>query len=62
MKVIGITLKILGNESKLYIISIKNIATTVPHSIKFNSRTIADLTPMSNVFNNFFTSIAKKTN
>ena len=44
------------------IISIKNITTTVPHSIGFNNRTITDPTAMSNVFNNYFTSIAKKTN
>ena len=42
------------------IISIKNIITTVPHSIEFNNRTITDPTAMSNVFNNYFTSIAKK--
>ena len=44
------------------IFSIKNITTTVPHSIKFNNRTITDPTAMSDVFNNYFTSIAKKTN
>ena len=44
------------------IISIKSISTTVPHSIEFNNRTVTDPTAMSNVFNNFFTSIAKKTN
>ena len=44
------------------IISIKNITTTVAHSIEFNNRTITDPTAMSNVFNNYFTSIAKKTN
>ena len=44
------------------IISIKNITSTVPHSIEFNNRTITDPTAMSNVFNNYFTSIAKKTN
>ena len=44
------------------IISIKNITATVPHSIEFNSKTITDPTAMSNVFNNYFTSIAKKTN
>ena len=43
-------------------ISIKNITTTMPHSIEFNNRTITDPTAMSNVFNNYFTSIAKKTN
>ena len=43
------------------IISIKNITTTIPHSIEFNNRTITDPTAMSNVFNNSFTSIAKKT-
>ena len=43
------------------IISIKNIATTIPHSIEFNNRTITDSTAMSNVFNNYFTSIAEKT-
>ena len=41
------------------IISIKNIITSIPHSIEFNNRTITDPT-MSNVFNNF-TSIAEKT-
>ena len=44
------------------IISIKNITTTVPHSIEFNNRTVTDPTAMSNVFNNYFTSTAKKTN
>ena len=44
------------------IISIKNVTTTVPHSIEFNNRTVTDPTAMSNVFNNYFTSIAKKTN
>ena len=44
------------------IISIKNITATVPHSIEFNNKTITDPTAMSNVFNNYFTSIAKKTN
>ena len=34
----------------------------MPHSIKFNNRTITDPTSMSDVFNNYFTSIAKKTN
>ena len=42
-------------------ISIKNITTTIPHSIEFNKRTITDPTTMSNVFHNYFTSIAKKT-
>ena len=44
------------------IISIKNITATVPHSIEFNGTTITDPTAMSNVFNNYFTSVAKKTN
>ena len=44
------------------IISIKNITTTVPHSIEFNNRTVTNPTAMSNIFNNYFTSIAKKTN
>ena len=44
------------------IISIKNITATVPHSIEFDNKTITDPTAMSNVFNNYFTSIAKKTN
>ena len=43
------------------IISIKNITTTIPHSVEFNNRTITDPTTMSNVFNNYFTSIAEKT-
>ena len=42
------------------IISVKSITTTVRHSIEFNNRTITDPTAMSNVFNNYFTSIAKK--
>ena len=42
------------------IISIKNITTTIPHSIEFNNRPITDPTAMSNVFNNYFTSIAEK--
>ena len=33
----------------------------MPHSIEFNKRTNTDPTAMSNVFNNYFTSIAKKT-
>ena len=44
------------------IILIKNITATVPHSIEFNNKTITDPTAMSNVFNNSFTSIAKKIN
>ena len=44
------------------IISIKNITTTVPHSFEFNNRTITDPAAMSNIFNDYFTSIAKKTN
>ena len=44
------------------IISIKNITTTVPHSTEINNRTITDPTAMSNVFNNYSTSVAKKTN
>ena len=43
------------------IISIKNIITTIAYSIEFNNRTITDPTTMSNVFNNYFTSIAEKT-
>ena len=42
--------------------SIKNITATVPHSIEFNNKTITDPAATSNVFNNYFTSIAKKTN
>ena len=42
--------------------SVKNITTAVPHSVEFNNRTITDPTSMSNVFNNYLTSIAKKTN
>ena len=42
------------------IISIKNITTAVLHSIEFNNRTITDPTAMSNVFNDYFTSIAEK--
>ena len=41
--------------------SIKNISTTIPRSIEFNNRTITDPTTVSNVFNNYFTSIAEKT-
>ena len=41
------------------IISIKNIATSVPQSVEFNNRTITDPTAI-NVFNNYFTSTAKK--
>ena len=48
-----------GNKT---IISIKNITTTVPHSIKFNNRTVTGPTALSNVFDNYFTSIAKQTN
>ena len=44
------------------IISIKNITATLPHSTKFNNKTITDPTAMSNVFNNYFTSIVKKIN
>ena len=44
------------------IILIKNTTATVPHSIEFNNKTITDPTAMSNVFNNSFTSIAKKIN
>ena len=34
----------------------------MPHSIAFNNRTIPDPAVLSNVFNNYFTSIANKTN
>ena len=34
----------------------------MPHSIEFNNRTITDPTATSNVFNNYFNSIAKGTN
>ena len=44
------------------VISIKNITTTVPHSVEFSTRTITDPAAISNVLNNYFTSIAKKTN
>ena len=44
------------------IISIKNITATVAHSIEFNNKTITDPKAVINVFNNYFTSIAKKTN
>ena len=43
------------------IISIKNITTTIPHSVEFNNRTIIDPTAISNVFNKYFTSISEKT-
>ena len=43
------------------IASIKNNTVTIPNSIKFNNRTVSDPTTMSNVFNNYFTSIAEKT-
>ena len=43
------------------IISIKYITTTIPHSIAFNIRTIANPTGVSNVFNNCFTSVTEKT-
>ena len=42
------------------IISIENITAAGPHSIEFNNKTITDPTAMSNVFNNYFTSVAKK--
>ena len=61
MKTIEITLKILKKGTKT-IISIKNMTTTVPHSIEFNNKTIIDPTAISNVFNNYFISKAKKTN
>ena len=37
-----------------------NITITVPQLIEFNNRTIINPTAMSNVFNNYFTSIAKE--
>ena len=43
------------------ITSIKNITTVIPHSTEFNNRTIIDSTAMSNVFNNYFISIAERT-
>ena len=58
LKVIGITLKILGKELML----IKNITAPVPHSIGFNNKTITDPETMSNVFNNCFTPTTKTTN
>ena len=60
LKVTGITWKNTWKGIKT-IISIKNITTTITQSIKFNNRTIEDPTARSNVFNNYFTSIAEKT-
>ena len=60
LKVTGITWKNTWKGIKT-IISIKNITTTITQSIEFNDRTIEDPTAMSNVFNNYFTSIAEKT-
>ena len=59
LKIIGITLK---RKRINTLILIKNIITAVPHSIEYNNRTITDPLAMSNVFNNNFTLIAKKTN
>ena len=42
------------------IISIKYITVTIAHSIEFNNRSITDPKSVSNVFNNYFTSIAEK--
>ena len=42
-------------------ISVKNITTTIPHSVEFNNRTIAEPTTMNNIFNKYSTSIAEKT-
>ena len=42
-------------------IPIENIASTMTRSIEFNNRFTADLRAMSNVFNNWFTFIGKKT-
>ena len=50
------TLKVINT-----IILIKNITTTIPQSIGLNNRTITEPISMSNVFNNYFTSIAEKT-
>lgn len=33
----------------------------MPHSIEFNKRTTTDPTAMSNVFNNYFTTVAERT-
>ena len=55
MKVTGITWK--GVET---IISIKIITCTIPQSIEFLNRTIADSTTTINVLNNYFTSINEK--
>ena len=41
-------------------ILIKNITTTILHSIEFNNRTIGNSATMSNVFKNYFTFIAKR--
>ena len=38
------------------------ITTASPHSTEFNNKAIIDLAAMSNIFNNYFTSIAEKTN
>ena len=43
-------------------VSIKNILTTMPHSAECNNRNITYPTSMGNVFNNYFTCIAKRTN
>ena len=40
----------------------QNITTTVPHSADLNNKTVTGATALSNVFNNQFTSIAKKAN
>ena len=42
-------------------ILIKNITTTIAHSIEFDNRTITTPAAMSNVFNNYFPFIAGKT-
>ena len=54
-----ITLKILRKESKS-LISIKNITTTIFHSIEFYNRTITHPTAIS-VFNSNLTSIPENT-
>ena len=42
------------------IISIKNITAIVSHSTNLNNKIVTDATAMNNDFNNYFTSIAKK--
>ena len=59
-KPIWTILKILGKGIKC-IITIKNFCSDIPKSLSYNGSTITNQGKISNVFNNYFATIAGKT-